>query len=372
MKAVQVTGFGGPATLELADLPDPVAPGPGEMTIDVTHAAVGLIDLFFRQGVHADRPGMPQPPFVPGLEVAGTVRELGPGVTGFRAGERVVAMSGGGGIDGYASVYLAQAALTASIEGYDLDPALVVSVVPNAAMAHIALTQVARLAEGESVLVHGALGGFASAFPGIARQLGAARVVGTARSSKLNAASATKLPYDRIVDSADLPGALGGATFDVVIDPVGGDLRTRGLDLLALGGRLLVVGNASGDWAHRIDSNQLWLGNTTVSGFNAGAFLPAHPELVRPALEAALKAVAAGLGDIEVDVLPFRGSRAGAQADGKPRPQRPHRPRPGLSAALRVESVGPRTPVTGWVRRQAGARVPGRWRRAGSSNGAVR
>jgi len=304
MKAVQVIGFGDPASLALADLPDPT-PGPGQLTIDVTHAAVGLVDVFFRQGVFSDRPGMPQPPFIPGLEVAGTVRELGDGVTGFRVGEKVVSMSGSGGTGGYASVYLALAPLVVSTEGYDLDPALAVSIVPNAAMAHIALTRVAHLTEGESVLVHGALGGFSAAFPGMARQLGASRVVGSVRSSKLNAASTTKLPYDKIVDSAELRDALGGEKFDVIVDPVGGEVRTQSLDLLAAGGRLLVVGNAGGDWTHQIDSNRLWLGSITVSGFNAGAYLPTHPQLVRPALEAALKAVAAGLGDTEVDVLPF-------------------------------------------------------------------
>lgn len=303
MKAVQATRFGDPAVLTVVDLPDP-DPGPGQIAIDVTHAAVGLIDVFLRQGLYRDRPGMPQPPFVPGLEVAGTVRALGEGVTGFTIGEKVVTMSAAG-TGGYASVHVGPAALAVSTEGYDIDPAIVVSVVPNAAMAHIAFTRVAHLTAGESVLVHGALGGFAAAFPGMARQLGASRVVGTVRSSKLAAASATKLPYDQIVDSAQLPEALGGEKFDVVIDPVGGVVRTQSLDLMAPGGRLIAAGNASGDWGHRIDSNQLWLRSIAVCGFSSGAYLPTHLQAVRPAFEAALKAVAAGLGQTEIDVLPF-------------------------------------------------------------------
>ncbi|MFD9740116.1 zinc-binding alcohol dehydrogenase family protein [Umezawaea sp. NPDC059074] len=303
MQAVQATRFGDPSVLAVVDLPDPV-PGPGELAVDVTHAAVGLIDVFFRQGAFKDQPGMPQPPFIPGLEVTGTVRALGEGVTGFAVGERVVSMSAGG-TGGYASVHVVPAALAVSTEGYDIDPALAVSVVPNAALAHVALTRVAHLVEGERVLVHGALGGFAAAFPGIARRLGAARVVGTVRAGKLAAAATTKLPYDRIVDSADLPAVLGDERFDVVVDAVGGAVRTHSLDLLAPGGRLVVGGNASGDWAHQVDSNQLWLRNIAVTGFNAGAYLPAHPEAVRPALLAALEAVAAGLGETEVDVLPF-------------------------------------------------------------------
>jgi NADPH:quinone reductase len=102
-----------------------------------------------------------------------------------------------------------------------------------------------------------------------------------------------------------LPGALGDQKFNVIVDPVGGAVRTHSLDLLAPGGRLLAAGNASGDWDQQIDGNRLWLGGLTVSGFNAGVYVPAHPLEVGPAVEAALQAVAAGLGDTEVDVLPF-------------------------------------------------------------------
>ena len=93
--------------------------------------------------------------------------------------------------------------------------------------------------------------------------------------------------------------------FDVVIDPVGGVVRSQSLDLMPAGGRLLASGNASGDWGHQLDSNQLWLRSVTVSGFNSAAYLSAHPQFVRPALKAALQAVAVGLGEMDVDVLPF-------------------------------------------------------------------
>lgn len=303
MQAIQVPRFGDPSVLELVELPDP-RPAPGQITIDVSHSAVGLIDLFFRQGVYKDTPGMPQPPFVPGLEVVGTVRALGDDVTGFVVGEQVVAMSTGG-IGGYAGVYVAEPTSVVSIEGKGIHPALAVSMIPNAAMAHVALTHVARLKEGETVLVHGALGGFPAAFPGMARQLGASRVVGSVRSSKLVAASSTKLPYDKIVDSGRLHDELGDEKFDVIIDAVGGEVRTESLAALRPGGRLIVAGNASGAWDHTIDSNQLWLGSVTVSGFNAGAYLPSHPEVVRPALDAAVIAIAAGLGETDVVELTF-------------------------------------------------------------------
>jgi NADPH2:quinone reductase len=303
MKAVEAARFGDPTVLTVVDLPDPT-PGPGEIAIDVTHAAVGLIDVFLRQGLYKDQPGLPQPPFVPGLEVAGTVRELGPGAAGFAVGEHVVTFSATGA-GGYASIFVGSQDLVVSTEGYGIDPAVAVAVVPNAAMAYLAFANVARLAPGESVLIHGALGGFAAAFPGIAHQLGAARVVGTVRPGKLGPAAVTKLPYDQIVDSSRLPDVLAGEKFDVIIDPVGGAVRTHSIDLLAPAGRLILAGNASGEWGHQIDSNRLWFGGLTVSGFNAGAYIPTHLPEIRPAAEAALKAVAAGLGETEIDVLPF-------------------------------------------------------------------
>jgi NADPH2:quinone reductase len=163
--------FGGPEVLLPAELPDP-KPGPGQITIDTSHAAVGLVDVFFRRGDRVGRPGYPRPPFVPGLEVAGTVRELGDGVTGFQVGEPVVTLSQMS-LGGYATVTLGDAALTVSLKDSGADPAQAVAVLPNATTAYLALTRVAHLREGEKLLVHGAAGGLAAAFPAIARLLGA-------------------------------------------------------------------------------------------------------------------------------------------------------------------------------------------------------
>ncbi|GIF46376.1 NADPH2:quinone reductase [Asanoa ferruginea] len=302
MRAAVVTRFGEPEVFEVQELPDP-RPGPGQVAIDVTHAAVGLVDVYIRQGLYKERAGLPQPPYVPGLEVAGTIRELGEGVTDFRVGESVVTLSGTGAVGGYASVEVADARVTVSLEGTGVDPALAVAALPNAATAYLALTEIAHLKPGERVLVHGALGGLASAFPGVARTLGASVVVGTSRRSSLAAARASALPYDEIIASEDL--ALATQRFDVVVDPVGGQLRTDSLQVMNRQGRMLLVGNASGDWQHSVPTNALWGGNLALLGFSIGFYLPNHLDKARPAAEAGLHAISQGLVDIRTETLPL-------------------------------------------------------------------
>src|SRR5262249_33644715 len=156
------TRFGGPEVFELTELPDPT-PEPGQVAIDVTYAAVGLIDVFIRQGRYQSRPGTPSPPYVPGLEVAGTIRAVGDGGTGFRIGEPVVTATGAGGSEGgYASVAIVDSALAVSLDGTGVDPAAAVAALPNAATAYVALTELAHFKKGERLLVNGALGGLAS------------------------------------------------------------------------------------------------------------------------------------------------------------------------------------------------------------------
>lgn len=303
MRAVVVRRFGDSDVLTVEDVADPT-PGPGEVSIDVTHAAVGLIDVYIRQGLFKDRDGVPQPPYTPGLEVAGTIRALGDDVNGFRVGEPVVTLSGGGS-QGYASINLADALLTISLDGSKVDPALAVSAIPNAATAHLALTRVAHLESGESVLIHGALGGLASAFPAMAHQLGASRVVGTVLARDFEAASGSSLPFDQIVEAEQFPAAVSAERFDVVVDPVGGALRTASLDAMSQLGRLLAVGNASGDWEHSVGTNTLWQRNLAVLGFSVGFYLPAHKAQGRSAGEAALQAIEDGLINIDVEELPL-------------------------------------------------------------------
>lgn len=303
MHAMIVSGYGGPEVLTEVEMPDPT-PGPGQLTIDTTHVAVGLIDVLLRRGDHADNPGLPQPPFVPGGEVAGTVRAIGAGVEGFRVGAPVVSMSQAT-LGGYASVTLAEASTVIPLEASGVDPAQAVAALPYAVTAYLALTRAAHLQPGESLLVHGAAGGLASTFPAVARSLGATRIIGTV-SSAGRIADTDHLGYDKVLTSDSFVEALAGQPVDVVADAVGGDVRTASLDVLAPLGRMLLLGHAASTPDTPVTGDELWLRNVAMLGFSIGFYLQTNPGSAQPAAERVLPLLATGQLRLEVDEMPLR------------------------------------------------------------------
>ena len=300
MHAITISRFGGPDVLTEAELPDP-RPGPGQISIDVTHAAVGMIDVIFRRGDRAGDDRFPPPPFVPGIEVAGFVREVGDGVDQFRVGERVVTLSLME-MGGYATVALADAARTVSLEGIDVDTAQAIAALPNAVTAHLALTHAVRVDGNTTMLVHGATGGLASAFPAVARALGARRLIGTvAEDAHIEAALA--LGHDTVIPAASFPAALKGEKVGIVVDPVGGELRKPSLDVLAPQGQLLIVGHASRNPDETFTGDDLWLRSIGATGFTVGSFLQADPSRAQPALQAVSRLVVDGTLRIPVQTL---------------------------------------------------------------------
>ncbi|NBM17629.1 zinc-binding dehydrogenase [Streptomyces sp. GC420] len=302
MRAITINEFGGPQVLTETELPDP-RPGPGQISIDTTHAAVGLVDVFFRRGDLAGRPDLPQPPLVPGLEVAGTVREVGAGVSDFQVGEPVVTLSQVG-LGGYASVTLARAAMTVSLKGSGVDPAQAVSALPNATTAYLALTRVAHLHEGERILVHGVAGGLAAPFVAVARSLGASRVTGTV-SSRARIKDTEHLDLEEVFTSDRFVRELDGRQVDVVVDPVGGEVRTASLDVLAPLGRILAVGHAARTPDVPLTGDDLWHRNAGILGFEVGSYLHAHPDAARPAAEKVVGLLADGKLTLRIDELPL-------------------------------------------------------------------
>jgi NADPH2:quinone reductase len=296
MKAVVIPEFGEAEVLREALIPVP-EPGAGQVSIDVAYAGANFAEVLYRRGV-VDVPL----PFVPGIEVSGRVRAVGDGVTELIVGQPVAALtivdSGG-----YAEVAVTDARLVAPLtdSASGLDLATAAALPSNSTTAFLVLEQVARLAAGESVLVHAAAGGVGSQLGQVARLLGAGRVVGTVGSAaKIEAARA--FGYDEVILRADLAGA---GQFDVVVDMVGGPARQGSLDLLAPSGRLVVMGNASGAEDVGISANELWFSNKTVSGFNLAAYSAVRPDRAGEALRRAVRAAGDGVLQVQVETVPL-------------------------------------------------------------------
>jgi NADPH2:quinone reductase len=234
MRAIQQQEFGGPEVLQLVDLPVPT-PRDGEVLIRVTRAGLNFADTHQRENTYLAKA---QLPLVPGAEVAG-VRE--------DTGERVVALVGSGG---YAEYAVAPKAMTFPIpEGVDDATALAI-LLQGLTAWHLYRTS-AKLAPGESVVVHAAAGGVGSMAVQLGHPLGAGRVIATA-STVEKRRLALELGADVAVD-ADPEGlkerlieANEGRQVDVVFEMAGGPVFEQSLAALAPFGRLVAYGIASG------------------------------------------------------------------------------------------------------------------------------
>ncbi|MFJ4674529.1 MULTISPECIES: zinc-binding alcohol dehydrogenase family protein [unclassified Kitasatospora] len=299
MRAVLFDRYGDPDVLTEAELPVP-EPGPGQISVDVTHAGVNFAEVMFRRG--QIQVGLPH---VPGLEATGTVRAVGEGVTGLRPGQRVTALTLDGG--GYAEVVLARADLTVVLEGPRAiaDPALAAAFPCNVPVALGLLESAARLLPGESVLVLAAAGGVGTAAAQIARRAGASLVLGAA-STVTKAKYAADFGYDEVVPYEALAELVADRTdgrgVDVVLDSVGGEQRAAAAGLLAPLGRQLIFGDAAQQDAP-VQPDHLWFGSRALVGYNIGDLAHRAPELVRGHLERAAELVAAG--DVRVDFTEF-------------------------------------------------------------------
>ncbi|MBG0716547.1 zinc-binding dehydrogenase [Microbacterium sp. 2C] len=302
MKAVQITSYEGPGTLEYGDAPEPT-PAAGQVSLDVRFAGANYVEALFSEGLVPDLPV----PWVPGIEASGKVRALGEGAEGLTVGQDVAALTINGG-GAYGQVAVTNVHLVAPLpEGLSISEAAAVP--SNTTTALIALELVARLTEGESVLVQAAAGGLGSQFGQVAKHLGAGRVVGVVGSEEKRQA-ALDLGYDEVWLRKDL-AEQSADQFDVIADPVSGPARSTCIDLLRLGGRLLAVGDAAQAGDQQISSNALWFGGKGVIGFNLGAFAATKPAVVGDFFRRALDLVANGAVKVHVaDTVPIQSAPA--------------------------------------------------------------
>jgi putative PIG3 family NAD(P)H quinone oxidoreductase len=242
MHAVVVTEPGGPEVLRWLEVPDPV-PGPGEVVIDVAAAGVNRADLLQRQGLYPPPPGAP--PYI-GLECSGRIASVGEGVASWRPGDQVCALLSGGG-------YAERVAVP---EGQVLPVPEHVDVTTAAAFPETACTvysnvvQLAGLAKGETLLVHGGSSGIGTMAIQLGKALGA-RVACTAgspeklaRCRELGADIAINYREEDFV--AALHEATGGDGADVILDIMGASYLERNVAALASNGRLAIIGFQGG------------------------------------------------------------------------------------------------------------------------------
>lgn len=266
MKAVQYHELGEPEVLKLEEVPDS-APGPDDLLVAVKAAGVNYSDAGKRRGLYLE----PTPlPYCPGSEVAGTVVSMGANVSGFALGDRVVGLlpSRSGG---YAEL-AALPARTAIVIPAAMDYATAVTLPNQGATALNLLTTMARLAKGESVLVHAAAGGVGGLIIQLAKHLGAGTVIGLA-SNAAKRDHVLALGADAAFDSTNLNwvgevrAITKGAGVDIVLDSVGGDAFNSSLDCLAPFGRVICYGLASGV-PHQVSPLRLMRPSQMVAGFH--------------------------------------------------------------------------------------------------------
>lgn len=279
MKAIQIVELSGPrSALREADVPEPEAshmltPGSGVL-VDVEAAGVSFPELLQTRGEYQLKPPLP---FVPGSEVAGTVRRAPEG-SGLSPGDRVAAFPM---LGAWAEVAVAPDFLTFPLDDA-LDYAQGAALILNYHTAWFSLVTRGRLRAGETVLVHGAAGGVGTASIQVCKGLGA-RVIGVVSTDEKERV-AREAGADEVVRSdggwRDAAKDLSGGGVDLVLDPVGGDRFTDSLRALAEGGRLVVVGFTAGS-IPEVKVNRLLLNNTEVIGAGWGAYVISKPDLNR-------------------------------------------------------------------------------------------
>jgi NADPH2:quinone reductase len=279
MRAIQIVELTGPDTaLRQADLPEPeqshpLTPGSG-VVVDVHAAGVSFPEVLQTRGQYQLKPPVP---FVPGSEVGGVVRSA-PSGAGVRPGDRVAAFCM---LGGFAEVAVAPEFVTFKLpDALDFEQGA--ALILNYHTAYFALKLRGRLAERETVLVHGAAGGVGTASLQVAKGLGARTIAVVSSDEKERVAREAGADEVLRADGPwkDQAKELSGGGVDVVLDPVGGDRFTDSLRSLGEGGRAVVVGFTGGQ-IPEVRVNRLLLNNIEVVGAAWGAYVIGKPELAR-------------------------------------------------------------------------------------------
>lgn len=240
MKAIQIQEIGGPEVLQLAELPIP-EPGPGQVLIRVEAIGVNFIEIYFRKGQYKTAL-----PLIPGSEAAGTVEELGPGVTGFAAGDAVASTSVLGSYAEYALVPAAQLVKVPA----KLTPEQAAAAMLQGMTAHYLAYSTFPLKAGDTALVHAGAGGVGLLLTQMATNIGARVIttVSTPDKAELSreAGAAEVILYTQKDFEAEVKRLTGGKGVDVVYDSVGKTTFEKSLNCLRPRGLMALFGASSG------------------------------------------------------------------------------------------------------------------------------
>ncbi|MBL4800435.1 MAG: NADPH:quinone oxidoreductase family protein [Emcibacter sp.] len=267
MKAMIVRECGSLENLKLETIADPIAADDG-VVVDIHSCAVNFADSLMVEGTYQIKPPLP---FSPGLEVAGTISEVGKDVTDWQVGDRVQALSNWGG---FAEKVAVPAHVLFAIPDhmpYDDAAAFVITY----STSHVALDYRAQLKKDEWLVVNGAGGGVGLTAVEIGKLLGA-KVIATAGCDEKLAVAKNKgadftINYNREDIREKIKEYTGGKGANVVFDPVGGDVFRQSLRAIAPEGRMIIIGFASGD-IPQVLTNHLLVKNIDVIGFYWGTY----------------------------------------------------------------------------------------------------
>jgi NADPH2:quinone reductase len=285
MRAVQVITPTGPADVRLVEVDEPHS-REDEVLVEVHRVGISFPDLLLSKG---DYQLKPEPPFILGVDFAGTVIS---GPDGYEKGERVAGvLPYGAGAELVSAPPMSVFALADELS-FDEGAALPM----NYLTAHFALVERGGLREGETVLVHGAAGGVGTATLQVAKGYGARAIAVVSTEEK--AAFARAAGADDAVLVEGFKDAVleltDGEGVDVILDVVGGDAFTDSLRALAPQGRLLVVGFASGEGIPQVKVNRLLLNNVDVRGVGWGAYAMVRPGYMHEQWDALLPLMESG------------------------------------------------------------------------------
>ena len=276
MRAVLCKQWGGPERLVVEDVP-PASMKEGSVRIAVHAAGINFADLLLISGQYQEKPPFP---FTPGMEIAGVVTEVSAGVNTIKAGDRVMALCGTGG---YTEELVIDAQRVFRIpDAMDFPTAAGFPVTYGT--SHGAFDWRAHLQPSEWLLVHGAAGGVGLTAVEIGKVMGARVIACASSAEKLEIArqhgADALIDYSREDLRERVKSITGGHGADVIYDPVGGDVFDASLRSIAWGGRLIIIGFASGKIS-QIPANILLVKNIDVIGFYWGSHQARKPELLR-------------------------------------------------------------------------------------------